>query len=125
MEEFFVWERDENGEWTLHAQREITDFEIRGGKGNRIIQTGFDSTLNHSEVISHLENLDIITVEEAEEEFIEIDGYEVPAKFKTNSRYNLDSVNDESLRNHLILHEYFESRYANRENYNLNKYNKL
>ena len=118
MEEFFVWERDENGEWTLQAQRTETDFVVRGGKGNRIIQTGFDSTLNHSEVISHLENLDIITVEE-EEELIEIDGYEIPARFKTNSRYNLDSVHDESLRNHLILHEYFESKYANRKIYNL------
>lgn len=116
MEEFFVWERDEDGEWTLHAGRNVTDFEIRGGKGNRIIQTGFDSTLNHSEVISHLESLDIITVEE---EFIEIDGYQIPATFKTNSRYNLDSVQDESLRNHLILHEYFESKYVNRKIYNL------
>lgn len=113
-----MWERsEEDGEWTLHSYRDVTDIEIRGGKGNRIIQTGFDSTLNHSEVISHLESLDVITVE-AEEEFIEIDGYEIPATFKTNSRYNLDSVQDESLRNHLILHEYFESKYANRKIYN-------
>ena len=118
MEEFFVWERDEDGEWTLHSETVETDFVVRGGKGNRIIQTGDNSTLSHSEVISHLENLDIITVEE-EEKFIEIDGYEIPAKFKTNSRYNLDSVQDESLRNHLILHEYFESKYVNRNLYNL------